>query len=308
MRRLGGWAAVFLTTIVLLAGCGEGGPDERSSATEETKFVTQMVTVAESAPSEATQKVTVEESAPSDISEDADVSQEQAPEDVLALQYEYINRGDFEKAYSLFAEQSQQEVSLAQYRAFFEANAPYSVTNYSFLSVQTQGDSATIEAAFTVTSASGVEQLQRTQQLVRESGDWRVVMRAEQLAAFTATGSVGGTKPAPKKESPAPKKNQEKRKGEAETVTIRVTGPAGEEFSGNYGDIDSQRSVDGSVPAEYDVEIETGVLSFDSVTAVMQKRSPGPWELSLQFVVDGEIVKEESTTAEFGVISLNYTP
>jgi hypothetical protein len=78
----------------------------------------------------------------------------------LALQYEYINRGDFEKAYSLFAKQSQREVSLEQYGAFFEANAPYSVTDYSFSASQAQGDSATLHAVFVANSAAGSEQLQ----------------------------------------------------------------------------------------------------------------------------------------------------
>jgi len=114
------------------------------------------------------------------------VTQEQPPEDVLALQYEYINSGDFEEAYSLFAEQSRREVSLAQYRAFFEDNAPYSVTDYSFVPVRVRGDSASVDAEFTVTSASGVERLERTQEFVCERGEWRVVMRPEQVAVFTA--------------------------------------------------------------------------------------------------------------------------
>ncbi len=46
---------------------------------------------------------------------------------------------------------------MAQYRAFFEENAPYSVTDYSFSPPEIEGDSATVDAAFTVTSASGVE-------------------------------------------------------------------------------------------------------------------------------------------------------
>ena len=114
------------------------------------------------------------------------VTQEQPPEDVLALQYEYINGGDFEEAYLLFAEQSRQEISLAQYRAFIEDNAPYSVTDYSLVPVRVRGDSASVDAEFTVTSAPGVERLERTQEFVCERGEWRVVMRPEQVAVFTA--------------------------------------------------------------------------------------------------------------------------
>lgn len=44
-----------------------------------------------------------------------------------------------------------------------------------------------MDAEFTVTSASDVERLERTQEFVREGGNWRVVMRPEQVAAFTAT-------------------------------------------------------------------------------------------------------------------------
>jgi hypothetical protein len=143
-----------------------------------------------------------------------DTRQERSPEDVLALQYEYINTGDFEQAYSLFAQQSQQEISLGQYRAFFEANAPYSVTDYSFLSVRTQGNSASVDAAFIVNSAGGVEQLQRTQQLVRENGDWRVLMRPEQITAFTATENA--SEPSTQKTSTAAKEEKEGEEPEKE--------------------------------------------------------------------------------------------
>lgn len=160
---------------MLAAGCG--GEGEETSVDEETRYVTQIVTVSEP---EATNEATG----------GADASKEESPEDVLGLQYEYINGGSFEQAYSLFAAQSRQKVSLAQYRAFFEANAPYSVTDYSFSPAQVQGDAASVDVAFTVTSASGVERLERTQEFVREGGNWRVVMRPEQLAAFTATGDT----------------------------------------------------------------------------------------------------------------------
>ena len=160
-----------------LVGCTSNetnDKEKRGSTSEETRFVTQLVTV-----ERTVEQTTVPTGGPC-------VTQEQPPEDVLALQYEYINSGDYEEAYSLFTEQSRREVSLAQYRAFFEDNAPYSVTDYSFVPVRVRGDSASVDAEFTVTSASGVERLERTQEFVCERGEWRVVMRPEQVAVFTA--------------------------------------------------------------------------------------------------------------------------
>ncbi len=168
--------AVF--SVALFGGCtGSVISDEQSEengpTNEETRVVTEMVTVLETVPSEAAGEVKEPGAAEGD-----------SPEDTLALQYEHINGGNFESAYSLFAQQSQQEVSLEQYRAFFESNAPYSVTDYSFSPAQVRGNSASVDAAFTTTSASGVERLERTQEFVRENGNWRVVMRPEQVAIF----------------------------------------------------------------------------------------------------------------------------
>src|SRR5215204_6397623 len=116
---------------MLLAGCGSNEVDntketkERGSAKEETRLVTHIVTVEEPAPSKTPneQDKVVEPTPPKTPNEKQAARQEEgSPEDVLALQYEYINRGDFEQAHSLFAQQSRREVSLMQYRAFFEAN------------------------------------------------------------------------------------------------------------------------------------------------------------------------------------------
>ncbi len=112
-------------------------------------------------------------------------------------------RGDFEEAYALFAEQSRREVSLAQYSTFFEDNAPYSVTDYSFSPPEIEGDSASLEAEFTVTSASGVERLERTQEFVREGGYWRVVMRPDQVSAFTVTDGAAEAEPVPEPDTEA---------------------------------------------------------------------------------------------------------
>ena len=199
------WAYLMVLPVPLLADCGgnEASEDPKESekpglAKEETRLVTLIVTVEEPAPSKTSkeQDMVVEPTPPKIPKEKQGSRQEGSPEDVLALQDEYINRGNFQSAYSLFAYQSRQEASLNRYRAFFEANAPYSVTDYSFPSVRVQGNSASVDAVFTVNSAGGVEHLQRTQQLVREDGDWRVVMRPEQIAVFTATDDAADTDPA----------------------------------------------------------------------------------------------------------------
>ena len=184
------WVMATLVA-AFLVGCTSNetnDKEKRGSTSEETRFVTQLVTV-----ERTVEETTVATRGPC-------VTQEQPPEDVLALQYEYINNGDFEEAYSLFAEQSRREVSLAQYRAFFEDNAPYSVTDYSFVPVRVRGDSASVDTEFTVTSASGVEWLERTQEFVCERGDWRVVMRPEQVVAFTATDDDTDAEPTPEAE------------------------------------------------------------------------------------------------------------
>ena len=128
-------------------------------------------------------------SAPQSSASESSASAGIAPEaqplvDALALQYQYINAGDYESAYALFDETSKQAVSLEQYSAFFEANAPYSLTDYSFPSASVQGDTGTVEATVTANSLSGQEQLQITQRFVREGEEWRVVMREEQVTNF----------------------------------------------------------------------------------------------------------------------------
>ena len=44
-----------------------------------------------------------------------------------------------------------------------------------------------------------------------------------------------------------------------------------------------------------------------SVTAVMQKKAAGTWPLTVEIINDGETVKKASTSAEYGVVTVNYT-
>ena len=187
-------AGAVVLAMVLGVGCGGESTEKNDSAETPTQTKQDNAGTVEetTGPRERTEATTGFE-----FSVGRTPMDEESPEDVLALQYEYINAGDFEEAYLLFAERSRREVSLARYRTFFEDNAPYSVTDYSFSPPEIEGDSASLEAEFTVTSASGVERLERTQEFVRERGYWRVVMRPEQVAAFTASGNDTDADPAP---------------------------------------------------------------------------------------------------------------
>lgn len=293
---------LLLCAALGLVACDSGGQDsgERASGEEEDRTVTRVVTVREPAPPETTR------AAPNSGEVETTTAQEESPEDVLATQYRLINAGDYEGAYALFAEGSKQLVSAEQYRAFFEANAPYSVVDYTFPTVDVVGDAAIVGATFTVNSSAGQEYLERTQELVREGGVWRVVMRDEQVASFAATGQETAQyepSSSPQYESADASDDG----GGTETVTIRVVGDPGLAFTGNYGNIDTSRSVEGTTPAEFQQEVEAGILVFDSVSVVMQNAS-GAGELLVQLIVAGEVVKEASTTAQYGAVSVTYTP
>ena len=178
-----GLVVALFSVVLFVVGCS--GEQEQSGRQQEQSSEQETSSEALTSDEQTGQADETSEEASSSPPEG------RSPEETLALQYEYINRGDFQKAYSLFAEQSRREVSSEQYQVFFEANAPYSVTDYSFSPAQTQGDSATVDAEFTANSVAGSERLQRTQRFVLENGEWRVVMRPEQVAAFTAIGDAG---------------------------------------------------------------------------------------------------------------------
>ena len=67
--------------------------------------------------------------------------------------------------------------------------APYRITSHSFVSAQVQGATASLVVDLAVSSSTGKERYRVTQRMVRQDGSWRVVMRDEQVASFTATVS-----------------------------------------------------------------------------------------------------------------------
>ena len=173
------------------------GPDEtpRPETTTPEATTPETTTPEFTQPPETTTPETVPErtelveaTTPETTAEEATTVADQAPEEVLASQYELINAGDYEAAYALFDVGSQQLVSPEQYGAYFASLAPYEITSYSFSSVQVEGETAILVVDLSVSSSAGVERYQVSQQMVLQDGEWRAVMRPEQVAAFTAAG------------------------------------------------------------------------------------------------------------------------
>jgi hypothetical protein len=162
------------------------GPDETPPPEATTPESTQPEETTEETVPETTQPV--EPTAPETTAAETTTATDQAPEEVLASQYELVNAGDYGAAYALFDSGSQQLVSQEQYAAYFESLAPYEITSYSFSSAQVQGETASVVVNLTVSSSAGVEQYPVSQQMVLEDGSWRAVMRPEQVASFTAAG------------------------------------------------------------------------------------------------------------------------
>ncbi|MDX6382316.1 MAG: hypothetical protein QOI57_3340 [Rubrobacteraceae bacterium] len=85
--------------------------------------------------------------------------------------------------------------------------------------------------------------------------------------------------------------------GDTKPVTIRVTGTPGVPFLGAYC-ANSCGSLEGVTSQDFVVEGRTG----DLVTANVQKQDEGNQELRLQVMVDGQVVQEQSTTEQFGMV------
>lgn len=111
------------------------------------------------------------------------------PEEVLALQYEYYNMAEYEKAYELFAQETKDRVSEQAFtslnRRDDQQGKGFSYTRYSFPSVNIEGNQATIEVVRSISTADTDEAQDRiTQEAVLENEGWRIVMRDEQYKTY----------------------------------------------------------------------------------------------------------------------------
>lgn len=137
------------------------------------------------------------------------------------------------------------------------------------------------------------------------------------LLAGMAIGGVlsgGGPSPGvPRGEpgvGPPPRQYEQYGPGGAETVTVRVAGTGGLRFTGEIATLDGSRSVEGTVPEEYEARIETGRRDFDYVSAFFSRNfeDEGEGTLRVEIVSGGEVVEEAETSARAGSVSVNWSP
>jgi hypothetical protein len=93
-----------------------------------------------------------------------------------------------------------------------------------------------------------------------------------------------------------------------ENVAVRVSGTPGTAYSGSYGTFQGAQAVDdtlGIEPADYEIE---GSAS-DILAAVFRKTQPADeGTLKVEILVDGEVVAEDETSEEIGVINVTWSP
>lgn len=96
--------------------------------------------------------------------------------------------------------------------------------------------------------------------------------------------------------------------GGDEGVVFRITGDPGIKFQGSVSTMDKDRSVQGVTPQDFALKgVDTGMFSADLVSGNAQKMSPGKEKLTVQIVVDGKVVKQASTTAQYGLAQVNWS-
>jgi len=96
---------------------------------------------------------------------------------------------------------------------------------------------------------------------------------------------------------------------DAKTVTVRVTGAAGVSFGANYGNLRASRSVEGGVPMEYEVRVQTDSDAADYAWAEAWKTAGDSKELRVQILDDGgKKLREWSTTEDYGSAYVRWDP
>lgn len=97
------------------------------------------------------------------------------------------------------------------------------------------------------------------------------------------------------------------------TVTLRVSGTKSIRYNGTIGTSKTgQKNIDGTLgttPDNYELSLDTGPGSTDVLTAEVGKHpleNSQPGTLSLELLVDGQVVREQESSSDTGVVTLTY--
>ncbi len=173
---------------------------------------------------------------------------------------------------------------------------------------------------------------------MRENGEWRVVMRPEQIAAFTATSDPANSTPAEEEVSPAegqagaaekgtpkaesgqkgkaPGEARAAREAAASEIILRISGTAGVPYRGSFGGMASGQSgrqnVEGTVGQgqnEYRLSDIMGDVQVRQVSAPISKAGPNvEGDLRVQILYQGEVVEENLATGTASIAPVSWSP
>ena len=111
------------------------------------------------------------------------------PQEILALQYEYYNMGEYERDYELYTQESKDRVSEQLYvssiRQQDQKDGGFTLPKYSFPSVEIEGDHATMQVVRSYSSQEESEGQDRvSHDAVLEGEGWRILMHDGQYEFF----------------------------------------------------------------------------------------------------------------------------
>lgn len=278
---------VLLFTLAVGVACAdftedqpEQGQETRQEQAQQQDERTRVIERTVVRTVETPERTVVEEQATPEAPE------EPAPEETLALQYQYINDGNYNAAYKLFSEQSKQLVSPEQYTAYFENAGYYEIVDYTFSSVQVEDDTAVVMTDLFVSSgAGGDQQYQRAQQMVLEDGAWRVVMREEQVSTFTG----GGADQTPSVQQPDD--------ANVKQVTVEISSdvPVDVSISDDNFDVGIVEEITGTRTYEFEIADDSGL----SVLAMSESMSGN---ISIAVYEDGQMVSQDTSSRGFAQV------
>ena len=150
---------------------------------------------------------------------------------------------------------------------------------------------------------------------------WRILVRRGALAvpgvllAFLALGTIflggcssSGSEGTGNTSNITTRTVEETTTREAVNVVVRVSGTPGTAFTGAYGPFTASNAVDGTLEAEpTDYEVKAAD-NAKGVFAVFRKTQPADeGTLGVEILVNGEVVAQDETSEEFGVVNASWS-